>query len=273
MELHAPSHWRHVDFISDLHLQSDAPQTFLVWGQYLQQTAADAIVILGDLFEVWVGDDVLAGSHGIPSASFEKQCVQMLRDAAQRTNIYIMRGNRDFLMGEALMKACACTLLEDPCVLEFGMQRWLLTHGDALCLDDKAYMGFRAIVRSAQWQAEFLKKPLQERLDLARNMRAQSESLKQAGTVYADVDPAAALLCLQANQAAHLIHGHTHRPGHHRIDAGHERWVLSDWDADAKPPRAEVLRLSCPPPNAAAPFTVQRISPLAAGFTGATPGD
>lgn len=264
MELHTPSRWRCVDFISDLHLQADEPQTFQVWSDYLQNTTADAVFILGDLFEVWVGDDVLSTQGALPDTGFELQCALAMRTAAQRTSIYIMRGNRDFLMGSALMKACACTLLEDPTVLEFGAQRWLLTHGDALCLDDINYMQFRAVVRGTQWQRDFLEKPLQDRMDMARHMRSQSEALKRADTVYADIDTIAAQASLASTRSDHMIHGHTHRPGCHTLGHQRDRWVLSDWDMSAQPPRAEVLRLSLAGQDAAAGVIVQRISPDAA---------
>lgn len=272
MELRAPPHWRCVEFISDLHLHVHEPLTFEAWSQYLQQTTADAIFILGDLFEVWVGDDVLEDQAGA-SNGFEYQCAQVLRATADRTSVYIMPGNRDFLMGPALMQASGCTLLEDPCVLEFSSQRWLLTHGDALCLDDKAYMQFRALVRGAQWQRDFLEKPLHERLNLALHMRAQSEALKQGETHYADVDTAAAQVSLETLRADHMIHGHTHRPARHPLGACHDRWVLSDWDLSARPPRAEVLRLSLvlDGDGPAGKALVQRLSP--ANAIAAMPAD
>lgn len=258
MELHAPSRWRCIDIISDLHLQEADSQTFAVWRHYLEHTAADAVFILGDLFEVWVGDDVLTQTAG-----FEQQCVDVLRATASRLDLYIMHGNRDFLMGPALMQACSATLLDDPTVLAFANQRWLLTHGDALCLDDTAYMQFRTVVRSAQWQQDFLAKPLPERLALARGMRTQSEALKRSDAVYADVDSAAANTLLQASAADHMIHGHTHRPGKHPLGAGRERLVLSDWDLHAQPPRAEVLRLRASATSQAS--TLERLPPAMAG--------
>jgi UDP-2,3-diacylglucosamine hydrolase len=272
MELLAPAHWRCIDFISDLHLQADEPDTFQVWRHYLQHTAADAVFILGDLFEVWVGDDVLEGHRPPTDAGFEDDCVKVLRSAAGRMNVYIMQGNRDFLMGSALMNACACTPLEDPTVLEISGQRWLLTHGDALCLDDKDYMQFRSMVRDTPWQQGFLNQPLAKRLELARQMRLQSEARKRANTVYADVDLAAANACMDTLHADHMIHGHTHRPGNHPMGAGRERWVLSDWDLGALPPRAEVLRLHVPrtsPQNCTA--RIERISPLSAHLIASKP--
>lgn len=259
MELLAPPHWRCIDFISDLHLHASDPQTFQAWRNYLQHTAADAVFILGDLFDVWVGDDVLT-----QSTSFETQCVDVLRSAAARCAVHIMQGNRDFLMGPALMTACGSTLLDDPCVLTFAGQRWLLTHGDALCLDDTEYLQFREHVRSSAWQQAFLAKPLQERVALARSMRAQSEARKQTNAVYADVDAGAALASLQALHADHMIHGHTHRPGKHLLGLGHERLVLSDWDGAATPARAQVLRLRQFGAHASAAQTLERIPPTMA---------
>lgn len=271
MELHAPARWRCIDFISDLHLQADEPQTVLAWREYLLTTCADAVFILGDLFEVWVGDDVLQAPDVLPEVSFELQCVQALRAAAVRLDVYIMQGNRDFLMGPALMQASACTLLDDPTVLTFSNQRWLLTHGDALCLDDTEYMQFRKVVRSESWLLDFLKQPLPQRLELARQMRQQSEARKRADVVYADVDTAAANTRLTELHADHMIHGHTHRPGKHELGAGRKRLVLSDWDLNALPPRAEVLRLRLPAQPHDGAAVVERISPALAHLIAATP--
>ena len=272
MELLAPAHWRCIDFISDLHLQADEPDTFQAWRHYLQHTAADAVFILGDLFEVWVGDDVLDGHRSPTEAGFEGACVQVLRSAASRMPVYIMHGNRDFLMGSALMNACACTLLDDPTVLEISGQRWLLTHGDVLCLDDQEYMQFRSMVRDTPWQQDFLNQPLAKRLELARQMRLQSEARKQADTVYADVDVAAANASMDTLHANHMIHGHTHRPGNHPMGAGRERFVLSDWDLSALPPRAEVVRLYVPTTSQHnGTVRIERISPLSAHLIASTP--
>jgi UDP-2,3-diacylglucosamine hydrolase len=153
--------------------------------------------------------------------------------------------------------------LDDPSVLTFGGQRWLLTHGDALCLDDTDYMAFRAVVRSPAWQAEFLNKPLNDRIELARAIRTQSEARKQGDAPYADVDTSAALASLQHYTAQHMIHGHTHRPADHSLSLGHDRHVLSDWDLQAQPPRAQVLRLSMDG-SASAPVRVERLSPAMA---------
>jgi len=245
--LTAPSRWRNIDFIADLHLQASELATFEAWQQYLRNCRADALFILGDLFEVWVGDDVVNLSPG-QTPGFEAQCQQLLAAVAQHIPLFFIHGNRDFLLGETFASACGMTLLSDPTVLVFDDQRWLLSHGDALCLDDTDYQQFRAIVRTPAWCDHFLAKPLAERQVIARGLRTQSESRKSSGAVYADVDTAAALQWLDAAQAHTLIHGHTHHPADHLLNPTGQppkhRLVLSDWDASATPARLEVLRLS-----------------------------
>ena len=244
VELAAPPSWRTVDFISDLHLFADEPATFSAWQHYLQHTPADAVFILGDLFEVWVGDDAVSADFSAPAqTSFENRCARVLAEAGSRLALFFMHGNRDFLVGPALMDACHATLLNDPTALTFAGQRWLLSHGDALCLDDLDYMAFRQQVRSPGWQQAFLARPLAERQAMAREMRRQSEARKRSGMDYGDVDNDAARQWLQAANAPTLIHGHTHKPACHDLGDGLSRLVLSDWDAQASVPRAEVLRL------------------------------
>ncbi|HNV59104.1 MAG TPA: UDP-2,3-diacylglucosamine diphosphatase [Rhodoferax sp.] len=267
MELDAPSHWNCIDFISDLHLQASDPLTFQAWKDYLHDTQANAVFILGDLFEVWVGDDILS----LPS-SFEAHCAEVLSAASTRIDLYLMHGNRDFLMGSQLMDACGSKALDDPTILTFANQRWLLTHGDAWCLDDTAYLKFREQVRGQQWQHAFLSKPLDERIDIARSLRQQSDARKQTQTTYADVDTATATAQMASERASHIIHGHTHRPARHPMGQGSERLVLSDWDMAAMPPRGEVLRLRRSVLGVAESFTVERIPPaMAARSSQATP--
>ena len=237
----APLHWRHVDFISDLHLQASEPLTFEAWQRYMRTSRADAVFILGDLFEVWVGDDAARDDH---VGGFEGQCAAVLHQTAARTPVFFMHGNRDFLVGPAFMAQCGCTLLADPTVLDFGGQRWLLSHGDELCLADADYLKFRAVVRSASWQQDFLAKPLSERKAIARGLRQRSEAKKQSSASQADVDLDAALAWLRKAGARHMVHGHTHKPANHALGPDLHRIVLSDWDLSAQPPRAEVLRLS-----------------------------
>ena len=155
------------------------------------------------------------------------------------------------------------TLLGDPCVLDFAGQRWLLSHGDALCLQDSDYMAFRAQVRNPQWQQNFLGQPLAKRQALARTMREQSEAHRISdlanGMTLTDLDATACCDWLDLARANTLIHGHTHRPAEHALAPGLRRIVLSDWDANATPARAEVLRLRANPSDQHSPVSVQRL--------------
>lgn len=248
-QLRAPAHWQAVDFISDLHLQSGEPKTFDVWRAFLQRSEsepANALFILGDLFEVWVGDDVLE-SAASTDQTFWRACAETLLHFSTHTPVYFMAGNRDFLLGAQGLKTCGMQGLDDPTTLDFLGQRWLLSHGDALCLADTDYMRFREQVRQPAWQTDFLARPLSERTAIARDLREQSEARKRSTSgdpsLWADVDNPAACAALRVAGATTLIHGHTHRPAVHALGDGLQRVVLSDWDAAARPPRAEVLRL------------------------------
>ena len=251
--LRAPAHWHTVDLISDLHLQASDRATFEAWADYMARTRADAVLMLGDLFEVCVGDDAVA------TDPFLQQCGQVLLQASQQRAVYFMPGNRDFLVGPAFLAQCGVQALADPTVLVWGEQRTVLTHGDALCLEDEAYQRFRLQARDPAWQAAFLSKPLAERLALAQSMREQSKAHNQNVAYFADADRAMTQAWLQAAQSAHMVHGHTHQPADHEVtESGTAlRQVLSDWGFEHGAPRAEVLRLH-------ADGSRQRISPLQA---------
>ena len=239
-ELAAPAAWRTVDFLSDLHLESAQPATLQALAHYLATTQADAVFLLGDLFEVWVGDDAID-----EPGSFEAQVCALLKAAAARRTLYFMHGNRDFLVGAGFAAATGVQLLADPTALAFAGRRWLLSHGDALCLNDTEYLRFRAVARDPAWQARLLAQSLAARRAQGRSARSESEARKQAGTaVYADVDTPAAIAWLQAAGAQALIHGHTHLPADHALAPGLARHVLPDWDLAAQPARGGVLRLS-----------------------------
>jgi len=250
-QLQLPENWRTLDFLSDVHLDAGAPQTHAVWSSYMADSPADALFILGDLFEVWIGDDLLDAPDAQPQADFVAQCVHSLRQAGQRLRLFFMHGNRDFLVGPALLARCHATLLADPCLLTSAGDSWLLAHGDALCLDDLPYQAFRQQVRSAAWQEAFLARPLSERQALARQMRERSQQQQAQrwadGGGYAEVDAQAARGSLQQAGSKTLIHGHTHRPARHELGQGLAREVLSDWDVQAQPPRAQLLRLHLEP--------------------------
>ena len=234
----APPAWRAIDFISDLHLSAAQPRTFEAWRAFMASTDADAVFILGDLFEVWVGDDARA------SGAFEAACAGVLQSAARRMHVAFMAGNRDFLVGPALLADCDITALPDPVVLDAWGRLVLLTHGDALCLSDVDYQRFRTQVRSESWQREFLARPLQERQSMARAMRDASAQAQRGRSEWADVDADAAVAWMREAGAREMVHGHTHRPGSGALAPGYMRHVLSDWDLDATPPRADVLRLT-----------------------------
>jgi UDP-2,3-diacylglucosamine hydrolase len=145
-------------------------------------------------------------------------------------------------VGSAFLFGCGVHALDDPCLLEFGTQRILLSHGDALCLADLDYQAFRKQVRGEDWQHDFLAKPLTERLALARAMRSQSEAQKHTHKLYADADATMALNWVNLVAADSLVHGHTHQPADHPLGTG-LRHVLSDWSLDHEPRRAQVMRL------------------------------
>jgi UDP-2,3-diacylglucosamine hydrolase len=253
-ELVAPGAWRSVDFISDLHLQPSEPATFDAWRAFLRgevagapdaSPVADALFILGDLFEVWVGDDVLDSDD--PAAPFWRACADAIAERARLTPVFFMAGNRDFLIGPVASERMGWQVLSDPTVLQLGQHRTLLSHGDALCVDDTDYQAFRNTVRQNAWQQDFLSQPLADRLRAARDLRERSQARKDElgndPSLWADVDHAAAAQWLSQARAHRLIHGHTHRPGHHLWGNGLEREVLSDWELGSTQPRSEVLRL------------------------------
>ena len=230
--------WQRIDLLSDVHLHAEMPRTFEAWRDHLLGTPADAVLLLGDLFEVWVGDD--ARHQG-----FEAECVNVLRQASARKVLAFMPGNRDFLVGDRLLAEAGVQRLADPTVLLAFGRRWLLSHGDALCLADQAYQQFRVQVRSADWQQQFLALPLADRQRQARVMRDASTAHQASlgSQHWSDVDDAAAAQWLVQADASALIHGHTHRPGTHALPGGGLRHVLGDWDFDTRPCRARMLQL------------------------------
>lgn len=232
----APAHWVQIDLLSDLHLGPDTPGTLARLERHLAETTADAVMLLGDIFEVWVGDD----ARHLP---FEARCVDLLRHASQRLDLFFMHGNRDFLLGSDMLAACGMTALPEPTALQAFGQNWLLVHGDAQCLADTAYQLFRNQVRAPQWQAQLLAQPLEARQSLARQMREGSRAAQAAQLMSSDLDAGACRALLDEAGAQVMIHGHTHRPGTHELGHGLRREVLSDWDFDTAPPRGDVIRL------------------------------
>ena len=213
-------------FISDLHLTEERPEANERFIALLedQGRAADALYILGDFFEYWIGDDDL----GEP---FNAVVAGLLQDLTGRgVPVYLMHGNRDFLIGEGFCAATGATLLPDPTVAEIGGVKTLLVHGDTLCTDDVEYQAWRRKARDPAFQAAFLAKSLAERRQTVVQMRDKSRQVVQGKTAeIMDVNDDAVRQAMRSHGVRRLIHGHTHRPGHHRVAGGGERWVLPDW--------------------------------------------
>jgi len=216
-------------FISDLHLSEDRPAANERFFSFLEGTArsADALYILGDFFEYWIGDDDLA-------YPFNAVVAGALRELTRSgVALYLMHGNRDFLIGAGFCEATGGSLLEDPTVVELGGEKTLLVHGDTLCTDDLDYQAWRRTARSAAWQREFLGKSLAERRLAVGGMREKSKEVIQAKPAeIMDVNPGAVQEAMKQHGVKRLIHGHTHRPGRHAVDLDGERgerWVLPDW--------------------------------------------
>lgn len=215
-------------FISDLHLDPRRPAVTALFLDFLTglDAACAALYILGDLFEAWIGDDeddpqVLEVLAGLRAAT------------AGGLPVFVMHGNRDFLLGDGFARKTGCHLLTEPALIDLGDERVLLLHGDTLCTDDHDYQQFRALVRDPAWQTQFLARSLAERRALAAQMRATSRQHtgeKQAEIM--DVNPQAVAATLRAQGVRTLIHGHTHRPAIHTFNLDGQparRIVLGDW--------------------------------------------
>lgn len=234
-------------FVSDLHLSAQTPELNALFLKFLggRARAAEALYILGDLFEYWVGDDDIDNPN-------HAEVIAALRDFSDSgIPLNVMRGNRDFLLGDGFAAATGARLLPDPYVLSTPDWQFVLAHGDALCTDDAEYQAFRAQSRSPEWQAAFLQKPLAERHAIARALRERSEAgkaekMNRAGSAgyLMDVNAGATDDFLRDHGYATFIHGHTHRPATHDhiVDGIHvERWVLADWHDEGGKPCGECL--------------------------------
>jgi UDP-2,3-diacylglucosamine hydrolase len=215
-------------FVSDVHLDGTAPQATEQFLAFLRSEAAgaEALYILGDLFEAWIGDD-----DQEPANTTVCQALRAL--TAGGVACFVLHGNRDFLLGTGFCERSGCRLLRDPVIAELDGERVLVTHGDALCTDDHAYQELRSIVREPAWQRRFLALPRAHRELLADEVRAGSRR-HTARTVpnIMDVNPGAVAQAFRAARARRMIHGHTHRPGVHELDVDGERAqriVLGAW--------------------------------------------
>jgi len=216
-------------FISDLHLDAERPAITGLFGRFIDEEArrADALYILGDLFEAWVGDD-----DPSEAGAYVADKLRGLADAG--VPVRFMRGNRDFLLGDAYARRAGVEILNDPAVISLHGKPVLLLHGDTLCSDDVAYQQFRTQTREPAWQRQFLAQPLDARLAFAQQARAASQAhqsgLKAQGAMDAitDVSPATVEATFARYGVDTMIHGHTHRPMVHAHEGG-KRIVLGDW--------------------------------------------
>jgi UDP-2,3-diacylglucosamine hydrolase len=225
---------------SDTHLSHHRPALTRAFLQWLKQETVNAtrkpgaLIILGDLFDAWIGDDLL-DCVGEADTACICEVMEALRTIyAQGIAIYIAHGNRDFLIGKKLANQCGAHLLQDPSVLAIeNGPRIALTHGDVLCTRDIGYQQLRQTVRNPGWQAEFLAKPLAARIAIAAELRAKS-GMEKAGKAeeIMDVTIEEAQILTDRLGADILLHGHTHRPGASLMPNGKVRWVLPDWEVD-----------------------------------------
>lgn len=216
-------------FISDLHLDLVRPEIIELFSKFVREEAvqADALYILGDLFEAWIGDDAEdeTGERFV-------EAMRPMREA--RKPCFYMHGNRDFLIGERFAKKAGMTLLPDPSVINLYGTPTLLMHGDTLCTDDVAYQAFRKQVRSPEWQRQFLAQSIETRQAFASQARQESQRHTGDSTNAAimDVNQAAVEAAMSSVNVRNLIHGHTHRPGNHQWLQNQvpiKRTVLADW--------------------------------------------
>jgi len=215
-------------FVSDLHLDAERPAAIDTFVDFVAREGikSDRLFILGDLFEVWVGDD-----DDDPVLARVIDSIALLR--SYEVPCYIMHGNRDFLLGDAFAQRTGAKILTDFVTVDIYGQTILLTHGDLLCTDDTAYMKLRAMVRDPAWQSGFLSRPIEERRQIAASLRARSKSeTAMKSSEIMDVNQAAVEETLRSHGVDVLVHGHTHRPGVHRFDVDGSpatRIVLGDW--------------------------------------------
>ncbi|MFZ6742687.1 UDP-2,3-diacylglucosamine diphosphatase [Undibacterium sp. JH2W] len=220
-------------FVSDTHLNPGLPLTTEAFLSFLEKQAMQtkALYLLGDLFEYWVGDDNISDTYNLA-------IVQALRKVHDHgVHLYWIAGNRDFLIGSDFSAATGAALLNDPSVIDLAGKKVVLSHGDAQCTDDQAYMEFRQKVRHIEWQKTFLTMPLEQRKKIIEGLRTESKmEQKQKSVAIMDVNAdAIAALFLQTSTNT-MIHGHTHRPAIHSSH-GQTRYVLPDWECDSQDKR------------------------------------
>ena len=240
--------------ISDIHLTPSMPLTAQRFFDFCEKDApkVEAVFILGDLFEYWVGDDTSA------SSPFQQEVLSALASLSAKTKTYYVHGNRDFLIGSGFLKKTGMTLLADPSLIDIAGEKYVVCHGDSLCTADIGYQVFRSIVRKSWIQKLFLSMPLSWRRSIANGLRSNSHTQYQSSaskssalnSVRTNVTLEACATVMKDWSMDKLIHGHTHLPAHHHEQLGQQtwqRWVLSDWDLDhpvSTVPRASALALN-----------------------------
>lgn len=216
-------------FVSDLHLKPERPDLTRAFSHFLNTTAqgSEALYLLGDIFEAWIGDDT-------PTPTLEPVFNSLKQLSDQGCKIFFQHGNRDFLVGEAFAKSINASLLPEELTVDLPVGKTVISHGDQLCLDDIDYMQFRTMVRNPQWQQDFLSKSLEERLAIARHIRdASKERTAEKAEYITDVNQQAVTDLFIRAGVNLMIHGHTHRPCIHQHEVNGKqatRIVLGDWD-------------------------------------------
>ncbi len=217
----------HTLFISDLHLSGQRPDIAAQFLAFMQTraTKAEALYILGDLFDIWLGDDAIQPAHNI--------VIDAIRSVSQRIPVYFMHGNRDSLIGDVFCEKANCEILNDVCVIDLYGTPTLITHGDLLCTDDVEYQKFRAYIRDPEVIAEFMALSIEDRIAKGKEIRkASQEATKQKADYIIDVNQQAVETMLREHKVTQMIHGHTHRPNVHQFSLDESpatRTVLGDW--------------------------------------------
>ena len=221
-------------FISDLHIDHSRTDITAGFFSFLERNkhACDALYILGDLFEVWIGDDAITAP--------DVEVASKLREFSEcGASLFIMHGNRDFLIGREYAERCGATIIYDHHLINIGQEKLLLLHGDTLCTDDVDYQKFRALVRTNSWQKDFLSKSIKERTEFAEQARRQSrQETSSKSELIMDVNNEAVLELFQKHTVSKVLHGHTHRPAIHDLEISTQeapsktaqRIVLGDWN-------------------------------------------
>lgn len=223
-----------IHIISDLHLCASRPDLFALFAKYMREIAIGSkqLYVLGDLFEVWIGDDCLEYEN--PNSPLYSQVIALFKEYSEQTGeLFFMHGNRDFLLGKDFATATGGRLLEDPYFIDWQKHKVALMHGDSLCTDDQAYQEFRKMVRNPEWQTQILAQSIPDRIKIASGLREQSEQAQSKKSIeIMDVNLTTVNEFFKESNVDWLIHGHTHRQATHPLlidDKARQRVVLSDW--------------------------------------------